>query len=132
LLARVPLFSGLAKRELQGLARMMDEVEVPEGKTLTREGAPGGEFFIVLDGTVGVEQNGRAVRELGPGDFLGEIALVLRRPRTATAVATSPGRLLVLAPREFRRVLEVHPSVESKILRALAERVVDTDPAAAM
>jgi CRP-like cAMP-binding protein len=132
ILGRVPLFSGLSKQELRQLGRMMDEIDVPAGKVLTREGASGGEFFIVLEGSVSVEQNGKRVRDLGPGDFLGEIALVLRRPRTATTIARSPCRLLVLATREFRRLLETQPRVETKIMRALAERVAAHEPEAAI
>ena len=90
LIAAVPLFAGFNRREIEALGRLMDEIDVKEGRVLTREGASGREFFIVVSGRVRVERNGRKVNELGPGDFLGEIALIDHGPRTATVIASEP------------------------------------------
>src|SRR6185312_3946951 len=86
LIAAVPLFSGLNRREVEFLGKLMDDVDVSDGKVLTREGATGGEFFIVLEGTVRIERGGNEVNRLGEGDFLGEIALIDQGKRTATAI----------------------------------------------
>ena len=72
LLRNVPLFSACSKKELRRIAALADELEFREGKILTRQGGPGREMFILLDGTVKVERNGVQVNALGPGDFLGE------------------------------------------------------------
>ena len=130
LIAAVPLFSGLNRREVEFLGKLMDEVDVSDGKVLTREGATGGEFFIVLEGTVRIERSGREVNRLGEGDFLGEIALIDQGRRTATAIADGPVRLMVLTTSGFASMLSQNPGVESKILRVLAQRVRDLQPTA--
>jgi CRP/FNR family transcriptional regulator, cyclic AMP receptor protein len=128
LLKTVPLFAGLNAREIDRVARLMDEVDVKRGKVLTREGRSGGEFFIVAAGEVEVRRAGRRLTTLGAGDFLGEIALIDKGPRTATATTTADSRLLVLARREFHSMLGSNPKVEAKILRTLAERVRSLSP----
>jgi CRP/FNR family transcriptional regulator, cyclic AMP receptor protein len=128
LLAQVPLFSHLGKRGLEQMARLADEVDVREGTVLTREGRSGGEFFVILEGTVEVTRDGKALRTLGAGEFLGEIALLDDGPRTATATATSPARLLVLAHREFHSMLDGDAEIRSEVLLALARRLRDLDP----
>src|SRR6185437_5321786 len=130
LIAAVPLFSGLNRREVEFLGKLMDEVDVADGKVLTREGATGGEFFIVLEGTVRIERGGNEVNRLGEGDFLGEIALIDQGKRTATAIADGPVRLMVLTTSGFASMLGQNPGVESKILRVLAQRVRDLQPTA--
>jgi CRP-like cAMP-binding protein len=90
LIRKVPLFARCSRAELKEIALLADEIDLHEGKEMTREGAPGREFFVLLDGTADVKKNRRRVNTLGPGDFFGEIALVSREPRTATVIATSP------------------------------------------
>src|SRR4029078_7662073 len=92
LLRNVPLFAGCSKAELQQVAQLADELDLAEGATLIREGERGREVIVVADGTVKVTRSGKALRELGAGDFIGEIALVVDRPRAAHASATPPGR----------------------------------------
>ena len=75
------------------------------------------------DGTVKVTRSGKTLRELGAGDFIGEIALVVDRPRTATVTATSPVRLLVVTDRAFSRLLEQVPSISLKVMQSLGERL---------
>ena len=122
-LRRVPLFAGIRGRELDELGRLADEVDVPDGKVLTREGETGHEFFIVQDGQVEVTVGGGRVASLGRGDFLGEIALIDGRPRTATTTAVGSARLLVIGHREFHQLMDDFPSVKTAVLEALAERV---------
>jgi CRP-like cAMP-binding protein len=123
LLKRVPLFSGCTKAELRELALVSDEVDLREGRTLVREGQPGREFFVLVDGTVRVSRKGRKIGELGPGDWFGEIALLTHTPRSATVTATSPVRVLVLTDRAFRRVVEWMPSIALKVLATLGQRL---------
>jgi CRP/FNR family transcriptional regulator, cyclic AMP receptor protein len=128
LLRNVPLFSGLSTKELMSLSRLMDEVDLKPGTVIIREGNTGGEFFIVIEGTVEVKRGGRRLARLGPGDYLGEIALIDHGPRTATAIVETPTRVLVLASREFHSMLASDPRIENKILRTLAARVRDMSP----
>jgi CRP/FNR family transcriptional regulator, cyclic AMP receptor protein len=123
LIRKVPLFSRLSKSELKELAMLTDEIDLRDGKELTRQGAAGREFFVLLEGTADVRKNGRKINTLGPGDFFGEIALVSREPRTATVTATSPVRTLVITDRSFRRLLDDSPQVKTKVMEAMAKRL---------
>jgi CRP/FNR family transcriptional regulator, cyclic AMP receptor protein len=123
LLRGVPLFAGCSKSELQRLASLADELDLSEGATLIRQGERGREFIVVAEGTVRVTRNGKTLRDLGSGDFIGEIALVADVPRTATVTATSPVRLLVVTDRAFKTVLEQMPSIATKVLQSLGERL---------
>lgn len=123
LLRRAPLFARCSKRDLAEIARVADEIDLSAGKALTREGERGREFVILLAGTAEVRRNGRKLNSLGPGDFLGEIALFSRSPRTATVTTTSPVRLLVLTDRAFDTLLGRYPGILGKVLAAMAERL---------
>jgi CRP/FNR family transcriptional regulator, cyclic AMP receptor protein len=123
LIRKVPLFARCSRAELKEIALLADEIDLREGKEMTREGAPGREFFVLLEGTADVKKNSRRVNTLGPGDFFGEIALVSREPRTATVIATSPVRALVITDRSFRRLLDDAPQVQTKVMEAMAERL---------
>lgn len=122
-LKRVPLFSRMGSRELLRLGQLADEVEVGKDKALTEQGRIGHEFFIILDGRLTVLEGDRPIRQLGPGDFFGEIALLDARPRTATVRADGLTRLLVVGHREFHSLMDEFPSVRTAVLEALAERV---------
>ena len=123
LISRVPLFARCSKKELRLIANLADQVEWPEGKTVIKEGRPGSEFFILIDGTASVSQRGRKVRDLVAGEWVGEIALVANVPRTATVVTSSPVRALVLSRGGFSRLIENSPSIAAKVLEGLGERV---------
>jgi len=127
LLKSVPLFSQCTRKELAAIAAVADEIDLREGRELTRQGAPGREFFVLVEGEADVRRNGRKVRTLAGGDFFGEIALVTKRPRTATVVARTPVRVLVVTDRSFRRMIEESPSMQTKVLQALAERLSGDD-----
>jgi CRP-like cAMP-binding protein len=123
-LARAPLFSALSKQELGELAKATEDLEVEEGKTLTREGDLGREFFVIVEGDVSVMQDGNEIRRLGAGDFFGEIALIYDNARrTATVTAASPLRFFVLTRQSFRSLLEHQPEIEEKVMAALEERL---------
>jgi CRP-like cAMP-binding protein len=125
LIKRVPLFSGCSKRELEEIAAIADELSLAEGKELTREGARGQEFLVLIDGSADVRRKGRKVNSLGGGDFLGEIALVTGAPRTATVTTTAPSRMLVITARDFRTLLKHMPSLQIKVLETVASRLPD-------
>lgn len=123
LISKVPLFSRCSKSELREIAAAADEIDLPEGKVLTRQGERGREFFVLLEGTAEVEKNGERIRELGAGDFLGEIALVSQTPRTATVTATSPVQALVITDQAFGALLRHVPTLQRAVIEALAERL---------
>jgi CRP/FNR family cyclic AMP-dependent transcriptional regulator len=123
---KVPLFSRCSSGELKQIAKIADEVDLPAGKALTKEGARGREFFVLLEGTADVRSNTRLLPSLGPGDFLGEIALITDHPRTATVTTTSPVRALVIVDRDFRELLRTQPQIQGKVLEAVAMRLTKT------
>jgi CRP/FNR family transcriptional regulator, cyclic AMP receptor protein len=119
----IPLFASVPKRRRWHVARLADEVAVPAGRELTRQGGHAQEFFVVVSGTADVFRDEERVGTLDPGDFFGEVGLLGgRRERTATVVATAPMRLLVLARHQFRELLFAAPSVAAPIRRAAAQR----------
>jgi len=123
LIRQVPLFSRCSRAELKEIAKLADEIDLRQGKEMTREGAPGREFFVLLDGTADVRKKGRKINTLGAGDFFGEISLVSRQPRTATVTATSPVRALVVTDYSFRHLLDESPQIKTKVMEAMAERL---------
>ena len=132
-LRKAPLFEGLSKKELAQLARVSEDMEIPAGATLTKEGDLGHEFFVIVEGETEVKRKGKSLGTRGSGDFIGEIALLEEVPRTATVKAKTDIRAFVLTRTDFLHLLEESPGVERKVLRALAKRVADLaeDPAAA-
>jgi CRP/FNR family transcriptional regulator, cyclic AMP receptor protein len=123
LLKRVPLFSGCSKRELGEIASVADELDLPTARDLTREGESGKEFVVLVDGEADVLRKGRLVAGLGPGDFVGEVALVTGRPRNATVRTRGAARVLVLTASGFRTLMRDVPSIQTKVLMALAARI---------
>jgi CRP/FNR family cyclic AMP-dependent transcriptional regulator len=120
---KVPLFAHCSKEELAEVARLADEIDLPEGKVLTTQGQRGHEFLVLLEGSADVVKDGETIAKLGAGDFFGEIALISQIPRTATVTATSPIRALVVADHDFRTLLDRSPGTALKVLQALAERL---------
>lgn len=123
-LRSIPLFSGLSKKELRGVARHADEVDVPEGKPLVQEGSRPCEFFAIEAGSVEVRRDDEVLAELGPGDFFGETALIERGVRNATVTAVAPSTLMVMTSSEFRAMAGELPSVGAALRRAVEERAV--------
>jgi CRP/FNR family cyclic AMP-dependent transcriptional regulator len=126
-LAGVPLFEGLSKKQLRRISVLMTRVDLPAGKMLTREGQQGYEFVIVLEGEVEVRRGDRVVATRGPGEYVGEIALLDRRPRTATVVATTPVSVEVLSRREFMSLLNEAPELSEQIIATMARRLADLE-----
>jgi CRP/FNR family transcriptional regulator, cyclic AMP receptor protein len=125
LIGKVPLFAGCSKRELARIATLADEIDIRAGEALTREGRTGREFCVLVSGTADVQIGKKKVRTLRGGDFFGEIALLLNVPRSATVTATTAVRVLVVERRAFRSLMEQMPSIQMKVLEALAARLAD-------
>ena len=123
LLREVELFSHCRKTDLVRIAALVDEIEAPKGKTLTREGEPGWEFFVVAEGRATARRGRQTVGTIGPGSFIGEMSLVDQGPRTATVTADTDMHLLVLSSRSFSQLLDEVPDVRRRILSAMAERL---------
>jgi CRP/FNR family transcriptional regulator, cyclic AMP receptor protein len=125
LIGHAPLFADCSKRELREIASVADEVVLPAGTTLTKEGASGREFVVIVEGAADVRRRGRKINSLGSGDFLGEIALIAGTPRTATVKTTQQTHALVLTAPAFRSLVRRVPSIQVKVLEALARRLPD-------
>lgn len=124
-LAAVPLFSGLSKKELGEIARFVTEVEISPRQYLAMEGETGREVMVILAGTATVRKKGRKVAELGAGDVVGEMSLLTNLPRNATVKTNTFVAALVMDPREFDAVMAAQPKVAVKILRTVATRLVE-------
>jgi len=122
-LADIPLFSSLSNKERQELARHVDEAPIRSGAVLTKQGAPGDAFYLIVDGKADVIKNGTKIARLGPGDAVGEMALLDGEPRSATVMMTTDGTVLTMPRREFKAVLHDIPGISSKMLIALSLRL---------
>jgi CRP-like cAMP-binding protein len=128
LIRGLPLFELCSKRDLRRIASLAEERTLEAGTELMREGEPGREFYVVVDGEVDVRRRGRRIARLAEGSYVGEIALLSRSPRTATVVAATPLRVLAIAGRDFVELLDSLPELWLKVARTLADRV-DADEA---
>jgi CRP/FNR family transcriptional regulator, cyclic AMP receptor protein len=126
-LAEVPLFEGLSKQQLRRISSLMTRIDRPGGQVLTREGEQGSEFFIVLEGEVEVRRGDRVIATRRPGDYVGEIALLDKRPRTASVVATTPVSVEVLSRREFVSLLAEAPELSEQIMATMARRLAELE-----
>jgi CRP-like cAMP-binding protein len=123
-LGRAPLFEGLSKKELRELARATEDLKIAAGTVLCKEGSLGREFFVIVDGVAEVTKGGKRLATRQAGEFFGEIALLTTTKRTATVTAKTPIRCFILTRGDFRRVLDESPTVERKVMQALAERLL--------
>jgi len=126
-LSRLPLFEGCSQRQLRALARITEVREFPEASVLARAGDPGHEFFLILDGRVRIEVSPRKRARLNPGEFFGEMSLLDGGPRSATAVAETGVRLLVIARRDFSLLLAKVPDLTRHLLVVLSRRLRQAD-----
>ena len=121
------LFSGCSASEIRKIRGSLDELTVAPGKVLCEEGDIGREFFVIASGTASVRRKGRKVATLGPGDYFGELALLDRKPRSATVISEGDLQILVLGQRQFNAILESMPSIARKLLSATATRLREAD-----
>ena len=132
LIPNIPLFAGIKRRRRRELAALADEVKVPTGTTLTREGAHADEFFVIVEGEADVEARrpspirasytSTKLGTLGPGDFFGEVGLIAGPRRSATVVAATPMHLLAFHPRDFRTLMHSFPAVAERVQSTFVER----------
>jgi CRP-like cAMP-binding protein len=125
-LAEVPLFSALAKKDLQAVAKHAELLEVEEGAIIVTEGAAGSEFFAILTGRARVVRHGRQVALLGTGSYFGDLALLDRAPRNASVIAETPMELAKIGQRAFDSLLD-SPGFSKKLLAGLARRLREQD-----
>ena len=123
LLHRIPLFGGCDRRGLERLGQLSDEVDVPAGKVLMRQGESGSDMMVLISGSVAIERDGARVNTLGAGDFFGEIALVDGGPRTATVLAETPIEWLVLDQAALRAAIDEVPGLGWHLLHSVAARL---------
>lgn len=123
MLRSVSLFETLSGKELQAVEQLADTVDVPAGHVLMRQGASGGEMFVIASGGVVVERNGREINRLGPGSVVGEMAILSEGPRTATVTTSEPSTLFVLAHREFHSLMDQSAEVRKCVFDAVAKRI---------
>lgn len=119
----VPLFASISKKGLRGLVQAADEVDLPAGKVLVREGDWGRHLYVILRGTAEVTKDGKRVRELIPGDFFGEMAFLANSRRTATITARSDMRVMILGPQQLEVILEKEPILARRMLETMAKRL---------
>jgi CRP/FNR family cyclic AMP-dependent transcriptional regulator len=123
LLRGVPLFAGLNPEALEAIGKIAEEREVDAGTALTHEGRHEGYFFVIVSGTVRIERGGQVINTMRDGEFLGEIALLDGGPRTATAVAETACRLLVMTYQRFQQLLDTAPEVRTAIFEEVGRRL---------
>lgn len=119
----VPLFAGCDRREIRAIGRLGDLTKRDSGTVLIEQGRHGGEVFIIIDGTVTVSRDGDELATLGPGEVVGEVAVLDRGPRTATVAADTPVEVLVFDPRSFASLLRETPDIARRILAETAGRL---------
>jgi CRP-like cAMP-binding protein len=128
-LQRVPLLQNCSQRQLRAISRITEVLETPAGQVLARAGEPGERFFFIVDGTARVEVSPGTLHRVGPGEFFGEMSLLDGQPRSATVVADTAVRLLVIQRRDFWTLLKQVPALTERILVTLSQRVRNAEKA---
>jgi len=122
-LKKVPMFKSLPARDLEAVARSLKERVYEPGAVIVKQGDPGVGFFLIVDGRVEVSQDGHHTRDMGPGEFFGELALLEERVRTATVTAKERTRCLQLVRWDFRALIKEHPEMAVKVLEVVVQRL---------
>ena len=123
LLKSIPIFSACGSSDLAELGQLLDEVDIPDGKVITREGDIAHEMFLIASGRARVEKDGRPLAELGPGGVIGEMALISEGRRNATVTADGPVKAFVAGHREFHSLMDRHPKFRLSVLEGLAKKI---------
>jgi tRNA threonylcarbamoyl adenosine modification protein (Sua5/YciO/YrdC/YwlC family) len=126
-LSEVAFFKGFTDNELDRVAKLADEIDAEEGAELTDQGRPGLEAYVILEGRAGVYIGGSKKAEVGPGELIGEMALIDHRPRIATVRALTPMKLLSFDAERFRRLLDEMPKAQVKVMEVLVDRLRNVD-----
>ena len=126
-LRAVPLFADLDERSLQAVTVLAHEVTFKAGEVLMLEGEPGDTFEVIVEGTVRIDRGDRAIRSMTAGGFIGEIALLDQRPRTATVTCVTDVRALEIRAHEFERLIDTLPALHRRIRAAVDRRARGRD-----
>lgn len=121
-LRSISLFESLPSQARAAIAQHADELDVPEGTELARQGDFAYEFFVIEEGAAEVLRDGEPIAQLGPGDFLGEMGIIGKVVRNATVRTTSPARVIVMSEQDFRSMARTNPDVASRITAAVEQR----------
>ena len=127
----LPIFADLSKSDLRKVTSLMTPIEIKAGRQLIKEGTPGREAFFILEGTASVRRGARVIASLGPGDVVGEMALISGTPRTATVTAETAMRVEVLNRREFTSLIDDVPGLAKKIMTSVLKRLHELEPGVA-
>lgn len=126
-LKAVPLFSACSVKQLEELARHTETVTVFAGSPVVKEGSAGREFFVISAGRARVSRRGRKLAILGPGDFFGELSLLVNQPRNATVTAIDDLDLVLLNRPDFVLALDDVPGLAAKLVKGLAVRLSEVE-----
>jgi CRP-like cAMP-binding protein len=126
-LADVAFFDGFTSEELDRVAALAEELDAEEGAELMDQGRPGQEAYVIVAGRAGVYIGGQMIAELGPGEIVGEMALIDHRPRIAAVRALSPMTLLAFDAERFRRLLDEMPKANLRVMEKLVQRLRNND-----
>ncbi len=116
-------FEGFSDSELDRVAELADDVEVDAGELLIDQGRVGQECYVIQTGEAGVFVGDEHLVTLGPGSMVGEMALIDRRPRSATVMANTPMTLLAFDTKAFKQLLREMPKAEERVHALLASRL---------
>lgn len=126
-LKKVALFAGIPDAQLQRIANGAKERRYDAGTSIVSAGEPGHGFYLIVQGRAEVKRGDRTVRTLGPGDYMGELALIRETPRTATVVAKDPTTCLVLTRWDFKGILDTNPAIAVRLLETVASRIEEDE-----
>jgi CRP-like cAMP-binding protein len=123
LLRGVPLFGSCSSMDMDRLAQVVDEVDVPDGYVIAHEGGSERQLAIIVGGTVRLERGGEILLRIGEGEYIGEMALLDSAPRSTTAVAEGPVKLLVMTNQSFSALVGEAADVRASVFETLARRI---------
>lgn len=126
-LAEISLFSQCSKKDLQTISRTLTDTDVKAGTVLMSQGERASSYVILMDGEVSIVKDGEEVATVGKGAIIGEMAILMDRERSASAVATTDCEILVGERRNFDALLDEVSGLARKVLHSLAERIADNE-----
>jgi CRP-like cAMP-binding protein len=132
ILAGVPLLGALTKRQLKAVAKAASEVHYEPDEVILRELDTGQHLVAITSGTAKVVRNGRTLAKVGKGDVIGEMAIIDGEPRSASVVANSAVEGIAIYRTAFRKLLDEHPTMCSKLLLAQTARLREADKKASI
>ncbi len=129
LIGGLSLFAGLSRRRLREAAQVFDVIDLDQGSELTGQGHLGREFFVVVEGVASVERDGKTIGAVGPGEIVGELAVLDTPVRTATVIARTPMRVLVAERRSLAPLLGRTPRLAQRVAEVRQARMAALDVA---